>query len=411
MSAVSILRNPKGIVGVLLVLAGIVGLVILAVMLIGTKNDLKSTQANLDETTLLQEQTKESLDQTTATLQYTRETLSTTETALATTEDTLDDTTASLDRTETTLATTEDALASSQGREALLQEETAILSGELMETTDRLENVIQINAQKQRDLDRTRRQVADLTVEAEGLAADKAQLESDLATSESTYRVLEASAGTHTMLEAQAEALESDIAALHEERAPLIIASGDVEFTCTGSMEPNFTCLDTATVLYNYRPQDVVRGATIAFNPNCWEQDEPDSIATHHRVIDIKQENGTYYYWPRGDGNTEDDGCWVPDTNVISYIIEVHKNTLPENAALRDGVNAAEAALNEAENAYLELREKVCPMTGPCTVPTHTYNQLQALRAPYLAAYDLYWNCWFKNALESEYPGHIPYSC
>ena len=411
MSAVSILRNPKGIVGVLLVLAGIAGLVILVVMLTGTKNDLKSTQVHLDEATRIQLHTQGLLDQTATTLQDTQTTLSTTETLLATTRDTLDDTSLSLAHTETTLAATEDALESSQGRESALQEANVILSGDLMETTDRLENVIHLNAQKQSTLNRTSLQVAALTVESEGLALEKAELETDLETAESNYRVLEASAGTYTMLEAQAEALESDIAALHEERAPLIIASGDSEFACTGSMEPNLTCLDTATELYNYRPQDVVIGTIIAFNPNCWEQGEPEPTGALHRVIDIKQENGTYYYWPRGDGNTEDDGCWVPDTNVISYIIEVQKNTLPENAALRDGVNAAEAALNEAENAYLELREKVCPMTGPCTVPTHTYNQLQALRAPYLAAYDLYWNCWFRNAEESEYPGHIPYSC
>ena len=328
MSAVSILRNPKGIVGVLLVLAGIAGLVILVVMLTGTKNDLKSTQVHLDETTRLQMHTKELLDQATTTLLDTQEALSTTETALATTEDTLDDTTASLDRTETTLAATENALASSEAREASLQDDYEALAGDLEAANDRL-------TRKQHTLDAAMSRIGTYVSEIERLSdetEDLSAMNNDLS---AEYQALEEASGTRDMLQDQANELETDIAALHEERAPLIIQAGTGRFFCTASMEPSVTCLDSATWLYNFRPQDVVVGATIYFQPNCREQDEQKPIGAAHRVIDVKLENGTYYYWPQGDGNPEPDGCWVPHTDVERYIIALHKNTVPENAELR----------------------------------------------------------------------------
>ena len=68
--------------------------------------------------------------------------------------------------------------------------------------------------------------------------------------------------------------------------------------------------------------------------------------------MDIKVVDGTYYYWPKGDANSQVDGCWVPHTSVNGYIIELHNNTNPENASLRERVNSAKAERDEALQIY-----------------------------------------------------------
>ena len=61
---------------------------------------------------------------------------------------------------------------------------------------------------------------------------------------------------------------------------------------------------------------------------------------------------------------------------------------------------------------YHELRDQHCGARDEsCSVPAHIYNRIKPLADAYRAAYDHYWNCWQRNALDSEYPGHIPYSC
>ena len=144
------------------------------------------------------------------------------------------------------------------------------------------------------------------------------------------------------MLRESKDSLMWELDELRRQRQPLIIQSETGEWLCTGSMEPNITCLDTSTWLENYDPADIVIGATISYSVDCSE-DEPDEIWTGHRVLDIKMEDGIHCYWPKGDGNDEPDGCWIPQTAVNGYIVELHKNTRPENADLRNGVNAANA--------------------------------------------------------------------
>ena len=162
-------------------------------------------------------------------------------------------------------------------------------------------------------------------------------------------------------------------------------------------MDPALTCLDKATWLKDFNAEDIVVGATIGFNPNCWE-DEPDDLFTAHRVMDIKIENGVYYFWPKGDANPEDDGCWVHQDNVSRYLVGVEKNAVPENAYLQSQVRAA-------SEAYEKLLLRYCGHTiaRNCTLRGDIYQIT-------IDAYHL-WRCWHRNAEESERPGHIPHEC
>lgn len=216
-------------------------------------------------------------------------------------------------------------------------------------------------------------------------------------------------------LETQAGSLRTEIARLEERRRPLILSDERVRgFYCTGSMEPKLTCLDTATWLHDFKPEEVVVGATISFQSRaCWS-DEPSDDKTAHRVMEIKVIDGVHYYWPKGDANEMPDGCWIPESSVNGYIIEVHKNTRPANATLRNNVNAARAAYRTARDAYQDLRQfyGCYDFTVTCVVYSDfAYNELSRAYDIYEQAYDNYWNCWYRNAEDSEYPGHIPYTC
>ena len=164
-------------------------------------------------------------------------------------------------------------------------------------------------------------------------------------------------------------------------------------------MEPKLTCLDTATWLNDFEPEDIVVGATISFQGSaCWS-DAPTHSRTAHRVMDLRVTNGVHYYWPQGDANSGPDGCWVPESSVKGYMIEIHKDTRPANATLRNNVNAA-------KDAYVAARVRYgCSsnLRRTCYASGSAYDAI-------VQAYN-YWDCWYENALNSEYPGHIPHSC
>ena len=202
-----------------------------------------------------------------------------------------------------------------------------------------------------------------LTVELEGA---KGELEGELATTATMVTEIEAQLeelrGQYAALVAEsgtAAELRNKIAELEERLKPLVLASGGSRITgvaCTGSMEPVLTCLDKVTLLPRryFQPEDVVVGVTIYFSPDCWGVER----GALHRVADVRvTDGGEYEYWPKGDGNEEPDGCWVPYSNVISYIIEIDKNAQPQNAELRDNVNAAWAAYVVVRDVYLDLIE------------------------------------------------------
>ena len=151
-------------------------------------------------------------------------------------------------------------------------------------------------------------------------------------------------------LTARASGLRTEIATLEERRRPLFLAMQRqrVEgFLCTGSMEPKLTCLDTATWMPDFSPEEIVVGTVISFdNRACWS----DAVGgrSAHRVVATHIIDDVHYYWPKGDAHAHADGCWVPHTAVDGYIIELHRNTVTANAELRDNVNAANTAYASA---------------------------------------------------------------
>lgn len=275
-----------------------------------------------------------------------------------------------------------------------------------------------------------RGRLAETVVRAVALAAAKDDLEGRLGdvtqrfeTRDAEYTALDAehrrlvrAAGEAGELEARAVKLREEIVALEEHRRPLLLAvqRQRVEgFLCTGSMEPKITCLDTATWMRDFTPDEIVVGAVISFdNRACLGEDAAGRSA--HRVLAIQVIDGVHYYWPKGDALAEPDGCWVPYTAVDGYLIELHEDTVPANAELRDNVNAARAAYDAAWGEYLDAIEANCGHREPhrCSVSLVTALGQRAQRLWLRAkeASDFY-GCWYANAAASLRPGHIPFIC
>lgn len=230
------------------------------------------------------------------------------------------------------------------------------------------------------------------------------------------YATLQGTAGTVGALERRQATLRDYIADLVERRKPLILTTANAPttgFKCTGSMEPTITCLDEAVWLENFQPEDLVVGAVIAFDapPDCTAFGG-GSTAISHRVMDIRvRANGVYEFWPKGDGNDEPDGCWVPHTNVTGYIIEFRRNAVPRNASLRNQVNDANDLYVTAELAYLDLIERYCGHRDParCSLRPGPYAQATAAYRWHLETFR-HWECWLRVALRSARPGDpFPY--
>ncbi len=248
------------------------------------------------------------------------------------------------------------------------------------------------------------------------LTSERDQLRTDKNSLQSQYTTLLAQNGTIHQLRSEETRLRNEISRLEEIRKPLVLGSDGIRrggFACTGSMEPVITCLDEATWLYYFEPEDIVVGATISFNPSCSE-DEPDNRGTAHRVMKIEVRDGVHYYWPKGDNNLEADGCWIPEQHVRGYLIDIEKNVVMENANLRDMVNAARTAYRNALDLYEEGYTKYCGTADVNTCASViTRGQAQEMSRLWDLANRAHnhFYCWYQSARKSEYPGHIPYSC
>ena len=253
-------------------------------------------------------------------------------------------------------------------------------------------------------------QYSGLQVNFTALTSEHQSLTTELETLKGRHRTLTEKAGGLEQVEERIAELEGEIERLAAMRLPLILGDGDLErrpLACTGSMEPVLTCLDEVTWLHDFDPADIVVGTTIAFHPACWESER----AIAHRVMDIEVRDGVRYFWPKGDNNREPDGCWVPETAVRGYIVEVHKDVNPKNAELREAVLSAKETYEQALDAYYALRDRYCARDAvQCTVPRSVYGRILQLHQDAVKALALY-RCWTTNAKASEYPGHIPHDC
>ena len=236
---------------------------------------------------------------------------------------------------------------------------------------------------------------------------------------------LERRAGVLADLAEQIAALEAEIRELEERRRPLILAPSDTYWTwhrCTGSMEPAYGCLDELLHLTDFAIGDITVGTVIGYNPGC--NGRPRGAS--HRVMDIKVIDGEPHYWPKGDSNLRPDGCWVPHSDVLYYLIDIRRNVFPENTELWEAVNSSREAYYAAldiRDAALEAHDDVyirhCGSASPrCTLPSRAaFEEAVAAWKVYEEARDaanaLYETrrCWHDVARDSKRPGHIPRRC
>ena len=377
------------------------------------------------------------IDRTNATLLATETTLRTTQADLRTTRADLGDRTVTLNAAKVSLARSNAAFIEEREVRNQLQVDKTALGASLhtatAENTALTASLVTATEDQQQ-----------LRTDLDAAAALTASLRSAKIDVETRHRELEAAVGSVEGLETRADELLAEIDDLFERRRPLILAkqSENVSgFRCTGSMEPVITCLDTATWVEDFAPDDIVVGATISFaNAACWP-DAGTNRSTAHRVLDIRVTGGVTHYWPRGDANAEPDSCWVPHSAVDGYIIAIHRNTNLENTELRDKVNAADARYASAraarvaawatylaeKDAYVALRVRHgCSgdVTANCYADGAALAELVQAFESYRRVIDVYRNavrveeraasfyeCWYGNAQESLYPGHIPNPC
>ncbi|MCY4583501.1 MAG: hypothetical protein OXE50_12015 [Chloroflexi bacterium] len=235
-----------------------------------------------------------------------------------------------------------------------------------------------------------------LSDENSGLRATLQALEAEKTSLETQVEEFKLAHGSVTQLEERAEGLRAVIAGLEEDRMALQVSSSEMFPTCTGSMEPGITCLDTVVVLTNFRPEDIAVDTVIAFYPP--EQTEAgDGPPVLHRVTDIKIEEGVHYFWPRGDALDEPDGHWISKDNVLGYVIELQQGTRPENTALRERVNGAREQYVSARGKMLEARDKYddtlirhCGSVAAASSCATSQENLAEIRA----AYDTFTEAW-----------------
>ena len=161
-------------------------------------------------------------------------------------------------------------------------------------------------------------QIALVTSQKEALVSDYEQARQELQTWKQAGETVEA-------IEQRGRELELVIKALERQREALTVVSSEVYFYCTGSMEPIMTCLDTAVIMTNFKPEDVPVGAIISYYKPPGKDEDSRII---HRVMKIRVDSdGAYHFWTQGDNVRRPDGYWVPETHLIGYVIGLKKNT------------------------------------------------------------------------------------
>ena len=361
-----------------------------------TNADLQKTQTSLQEVKGDLQMTNERLSQQTMANAALTSDLEESVARVKTLRTDLQDVQASLDEAERSAA---DKLKENR----TLREENKTLEADIDEARVQIENLDQ-------RLERSQREVRSSQVATEALRSEIERLKSDAVIISSLNTELKAAKTELETLRADLARAQDEVEILKENGAPLILGRDSTfrrGFLCTGSMEPVITCLDEATYLADFDAANIVVGATIAFDGAACGG---DGISIAHRVRGMKEIGGIYYFYPKGDASRVDDGCWVPHTDVHGYIIAIHRNVRPENAKLRNRVNAAEAASVDAEAAYHEVLERYCGSVNATTCPSEGYHLAKAAYRRYAAAWD-HWVCWYSVAVESEYPGHIPREC
>ena len=376
-----------------LLLVGIVVATVLFVQALeGTRSDLELTRVNLVE-----EQTRNS------TLQGKNAEL----------ESSLDQSRVRIEQMEASVESTSGDLVESRADNDTLVKAHA----DLLENFNQLQAELALEEERHREtgslLSGTRADIKALSGELTAARTENGTLMGDLETANAekeTLRVdlarvrhelnrLSNAVGGLERVKEERDELNEEIERLKEMRQPLLLDAETSGFACTGSMEPKITCLDSAEFLNNFKPEDIVVGTIISFTepPECNPSGDDSYIS--HRVIEVKVENGKYYFKTKGDANEHADECWIPEDLVDSYMIGLEKNTHPENESLRSKVNNAKDAMLEAEAIYYDTHLKYCrvPVGNPCPASDSQFQELMRLYDIWGTRIDDY-NCWLENA-------------
>ena len=143
-----------------------------------------------------------------------------------------------------------------------------------------------------------------------------------------------------------------------------------VRVLCTGSMEPAITCLDLMVTQPVFGPNDIEVGTIISAKA-CGKR-------FAHRVIAARERDGITYYQTQGDAHELPDNCWFTLDDVKSVIESIERDRVPANTRMRDGFNAAKAAI-------------LANPTDRDAIAT--------------------FHCWRRAALTAKYPGDMPHEC
>ena len=307
-----------------------------------------------------------------------------------------------------------DALASDKDQ---LTEEGVMLRTDLAEMTANRDALASDKDQLTEEGVTLRTDLAEMTANRDALALDKDRLTEEGVTLRTGLAKMPSSRDALVDAHGEIEDLLTEIERLRILREPLILETYRTSFGCTGSMEPKLTCLDEATYLTNFQPSEITVGTVISFTPI--EECKLDSERVAHRVMEIKIVEGIHYYWPKGDNNRKADNCWIPETLVNGYIIEIYKNVNPERAELRDQINSAWAEYRAVADEYDELlqeHEDICDTrtveVGRCVLREPYYSQAVALSnrlhllRPRLNLLNNYLDCLINVARQDQYTGN-----
>ena len=365
--------------------------------LASTQGDLSSTRDELSSTQQNLASTQRSLSATQGDLSSTQDSLASTRQDLSSTQRSLSATQGDLSATQDSLASTRQDLSSTQRSLSATQGDLSATQGDLSSTQDSLASTQEDLSSTQRDLSSTKARVAS---EQRLLASTRRALDetnrgisdvrADLDEVMDTYGNIEALGRRVSSLNEDISSLEEEIDTLKEDRKPLILETYRTHYRCSGSMEPKLTCLDEGTYLENFRPEDIVVGATISFTAveDCKISGRGQVT---HRVIAIKEADGTYFFRTKGDNNRGDDGCWIPDENVDGYLVEIHKDVFADtlNAELRE-------IYNTLYQEYKSICRRWSASSSSCLLPEPHFSRAVKL-------YDQI-ECWLDIMNEWTYP-------
>lgn len=86
----------------------------------------------------------------------------------------------------------------------------------------------------------------------------------------------------------------------------------------TKSMEPNYNVNDVVIDYIEKNPSNIKVGDVITFLPTNYSD---TSITITHRVVEVIEDNGVYFYKTKGDNNSEIDNDLVCFDNILGKVI------------------------------------------------------------------------------------------